>query len=485
MLKLYNTLTRKKEIFKPFKNKEVGLYACGPTVYFFAHIGNLRTYIFEDILKRALEYNGYKVKHVMNITDVGHLTSDADSGEDKMIKALRREGKELNKESMFEIADFYTKAFKKDLRFLNIEEPDIWCKATENIKEQIDLIKKIIKNGYAYETESAVYFNTFKLKEYKKLAKLDLKNLKKGARIKERSEKKNSTDFALWIKLKGEHKNHIMNWSSPWGEGFPGWHVECSAMSIKYLGNKIDIHCGGTDHIPVHHTNERAQNIAAIKKPVVKSWMHGAFLVLKTGKMSKSRGKNITLQNLIEKGFDPLAYRYLCLNAHYRSMLTFSFDALKGAEQALNNLREKVREFKKSEDVLESSRFKNYLKKFNSFIGNDLDIPKALALTWKMVKDNKLSEREKYELLLSFDNIFGLDLQNVKEIKIPQEIKELVKKREQFRRANNWKRADQIRKKIEKLGFQIEDVGINVSPLISGGKLVSPRVIIKPRKELD
>jgi len=458
MIKLYNTLTRKVETFKPFNNKKVGLYTCGPTVYLFAHIGNLKTYIFEDLLKRTLEYNGYKVNHVMNITDVGHLTSDADSGEDKMVKALKREGKELNEKSMLEIADFYTEAFKKDLKLLNIEEPDIWCKATDNIKEQISLIEKIIKNGYAYETEDAVYFDTLKLKEYRELARLDIESLKKGARVKERSEKKNPTDFVLWVKLKGEHKDHIMNWDSPWGSGFPGWHAECSAMSIKYLGNKIDIHCGGIDHIPVHHTNERAQNIASTKKPVVKIWMHGEFLILKTGKMSKSKGENIILKDLIEKGFNPLAYRYLCLSAHYRSKLTFSFDSLKGAGQALNNLREKIRDFKKSKDVLESPKFKNYLKKFNFFISDDLDIPKALALTWKMVKDNKLSKRERYELLLSFDNVFGLGLQDVKKIEVSQEVKELVKKREQFRKENNWKKADSIRRKIEKLGFQVEDI---------------------------
>ena len=458
MIKLYNTLTRKKEIFKPSNPKKVGLYTCGPTVYLFAHIGNLRTYIFEDILKRTLEYNGYNVEHVMNITDVGHLTSDSDSGEDKMIKALKREGKELNKKSMLEIAKFYTKAFKKDLKFLNIDEPNIWCKATENIEEQITLIEKIIKNGYAYETEGAVYFDTLKLKEYGELAKLDIENLKEGARVKERSEKKNPTDFALWIKLSGEHKNHIMNWNSPWGKGFPGWHAECSAMSIKYLGKKIDIHCGGIDHIPVHHTNERAQNIAATKKPIVSVWMHGEFLVLKTGKMSKSKGKNIILKDLIDKGFDPLTYRYLCLSAHYRSQLVFSFDTLKGAEQGLENLREKVREFKKSKEVPETLRFKTYLKKFNSFINDDLDIPQALALMWIMVKDDKLAGREKYELLLSFDNVFGLDLQNVKKIKVPQEVKELVKQREQLRKSNNWKESDKLRKVIEKLGFKVEDV---------------------------
>ena len=452
MLKLYNTLFRKKQEFKPLKDK-VGFYTCGPTVYWFAHIGNLRTYVFEDLLKRILEYNNYKVNHVMNITDVGHLTSDADTGQDKMIKALKREGKEINEQSMLEIADFYTEAFKKDLKNLNIKEPDIWCKATEHIKEQIDLIQRLFDNGYAYDTETAVYFDTSRLKEYAELAKIDLKALKEGARAEKRKEKRNPTDFVLWVKLKGEHKNHIMNWDSPWGKGFPGWHVECSAMSVKYLGENFDIHCGGIDHIPVHHTNERAQNIGGFGHPVVRFWMHGAFLILKKGKMAKSEGNIIILDDLIKQGFNPLAYRYLCLGAHYRSPLTFSEEALKASQNALGNLYETVRNFKKGKAEIS----KEYSSQFLKFINDDLNAPKALALMWNMLKDKNLSEEEKYILLLDFDKVFGLDLDKVKKITIPQKIKELARQREECRKKDDWKKADEIRKEIEELGYSVED----------------------------
>ncbi|XOB42391.1 MAG: cysteine--tRNA ligase [Candidatus Nealsonbacteria bacterium] len=458
MLKLYNTLTRKKEAFKPFKKGRAGLYTCGITAYWFPHIGNLRTYLFEDILKRVLNYNKYKVKHVMNITDVGHLTSDADTGEDKMIKALKREGKKMNEKSILEIADFYTKAFKKDLKNLNIIEPDIWCKATEHIKEQIDMVKKLLKNGYAYETEEAVYFDTLKFKDYAKLAKLNLKGLKEGARAEKRTNKKNPTDFALWLKLVGEHKNHIMNWDSPWSKGFPGWHIECSAMSIKYLGKEFDIHCGGIDHIPIHHTNERAQNIGAYNHPVVKIWLHGEFLILKKGKMAKSEGNIVILDELIKKGFDPFAYRYLTLNAHYRSKLTFSWKILESAQNALENLYEKVRELKKNKGKKSNKKkFNKYKNKFLEYINDDLNIPNALALTWNLIKDKDLSKKDKYRLLLDFDKVFGLGLDKVKEIRIPQKVKDLVKKREEFRKKDDWKKSDELRKQIEDMGYKIED----------------------------
>ncbi len=457
MLKFYNTLTKKKEEFKPSKDKEVDLYTCGPTVYWFAHVGNLRTYIFEDLLKRTLKYNDYKVNHVMNITDVGHLTSDSDGGEDKMVKALKREGKELNEESILEIADYYTKAFKKDLGLLNIQYPDVFCKATETIPEQIELVKKIIENGYAYETDQAVYFDTHKLESYTELANQDLKGLQEGVSIEKKKDKKNPTDFALWIKLKGEHKNHIMNWDSPWGKGFPGWHVECSAMSIKYLGEEIDIHCGGIDHIPVHHTNERAQNIAALGKPVVRFWMHGEFLISKEEKMSKSKGNIMTIAELTEKGIDPLAYRYLCLNAHYRSKLSFSLESLKNAEHSLENLKEETRKLKKEKDNSQKTSSGEYLKKFKSFVNDDLDIPKALALAWKTIKDDEISSNEKYNLLIEFDKVFGLGLKDIKEIKIPEEVRKLVQKREKYRKEKEWKEADKVRKKINKLGFKVED----------------------------
>jgi len=457
MIKLYNTLTRKKEAFKPIKKGLVGLYACGITAYWFPHVGNLRTYLFEDILKRALKYNDYRVKHVMNVTDVGHLTSDTDTGEDKMLKALKREGKELNKKSILEIADFYTKAFKKDLKNLNISEPDIWCKATDHIKEQINMVKKLFKNGYAYETNSAVYFDTSRLKEYPKLAKLNLKGMQEGISANKRTDKRNPSDFALWLKLVGEHKNHIMNWNSPWGKGFPGWHIECSAMSIKYLGKKFDIHCGGIDHIPVHHTNERAQNIGTYNHPVVKIWMHGEFLILKQGRMGKSEGNIIILEELIKKGFNPLAYRYLTLNAHYRSKLTFSWDTLESAQNALNNFYERIREIKTKKTQLITKTKTNYKERFLKAINDDLNTPKALALTWDLIKDKNLSNKDKYKLLLNFDKIFGLNLDKIKKVKIPQKIKILLKARESYRKQDNWEKADEIRKEIEKLGYKVED----------------------------
>jgi len=459
MLKLYNTLTRKKEVFKPLKKEEVGLYTCGLTVYMFAHIGNLRTYLFEDILRRVLEYNSYKVKHVMNITDVGHLTSDADTGEDKIVKAIKKEGKELNEKSMLKLTQFYTKVFKNDLKLLNIKEPTIWCKATEHIPQQIELVKKLVETGYAYETEEAVYFDTSKLKDYGKLARLNIKGLKAGARAPKRAGKRNPTDFALWLKLVGEHKNHIMNWNSPWGKGFPGWHVECSAMSMAYLRENFDIHCGGIDHIPIHHTNERAQNIGATGHPVVRFWIHGEFLVLQKERMGKSVGNIITLQDLIKKGFNPLAYRYLILTTHYRKKLQFSWEILESAQNALDSLYQTVRELEinNKRQKKRNKKVENYKERFLNYINDDLNMPKALALMWNAMKDEKLLDSEKKEILLEFDKIFALDLAKVKKIKIPEKIKNLVKTREKYRKENDWKKADGIRKKIQKLGWQIED----------------------------
>ncbi len=455
-LKLYNTLTRKKEVFTPLEDKRVDLYTCGPTVYDFAHIGNLRTYIFEDVLRRVLERNGYQVKHVMNITDVGHLTSDADAGEDKMVKALKREGKKINEEAMLEVAARYTEAFRKDLKSLNIKEPRIWCRATEHIEEQIEMIKKIEKNGYAYETDTALYFPTHKLEGYTELAKQSLEELEKGAG-KDREDKKHPADFALWLKLTGEHENHIMNWDSPWGRGFPGWHIECSAMSTKYLGEKIDIHCGGVDHIGVHHTNERAQNIAALGRPAVRFWMHGEFLLSKDEKMSKSKGNFLTLKELEEEGFSPLSYRYLALGTHYRKKLTFSEEAMEGAKNSLKNLREKVREIKGNAKGKSLKTDRDYKEKFLSVVNDDLDLPGALALSWEVVKDKNLSPEEKYATLLDFDQVLGLRLGEVEEIKVPAEVKEIVKKREELRKEEKFKEADKLRKKIKEMGFEIED----------------------------
>src|SRR3989344_3757465 len=323
MLKLYNTLTRKKEIFKSILDKKVGLYTCGPTVYLYQHIGNLRSYVFSDILKRVLLFNGYNVRHVVNVTDVGHLTSDADVGEDKMEKAAQKEGKTAK-----DIAHFYFSVFKNDLEKLNILQPDLWPKATEHIKEQIGIIKILEKKGFTYETEDGIYFDTSKLKDYGKLARLNIKGLKEGARVDVRG-KKNKTDFALW-KFSGDEKRQ-QEWGFKGRMGFPGWHIECSAMSMKYLGKHFDIHTGGEDHIAVHHTNEIAQSEAATGNKFVNYWLHGAFLTFKGEKVSKSKGGLYTVSELEEKGYSPLDFRYLCLLTHYRKSLNFSLENLDAA----------------------------------------------------------------------------------------------------------------------------------------------------------
>ncbi len=450
MLKLYNTLSRKKEIFKPLNDKKVGLYTCGPTVYWFAHLGNLRTYIFEDILKRVLGYNGYEIKHVMNITDVGHLTSDADTGEDKLEKGAKKE-----KKSVWQIADFYIKVFKKDLASLNIKEPNIWIRATDTIKEQINLIKILEKKGFTYTIKDGVYFDTSKLKDYGKLwgkkKKEAEKGLRSGIRVKTVKGKKNATDFALW-KFSPLKSKRQMEWNSPWGKGFPGWHTECVVMSTKNLGIPFDIHCGGIDHIPIHHTNEIAQAEAAYNKILARFWIHGEFLVLKKSKMSKSKGNITILSDLIKKGFNPLAYRYLCLTAHYRSPLVFSLENIKASQNALNKIYEKIKELKSV-----PKKNEEYRRKFIELTNNDLDIPKALALFWKALEDKKLSKNEKYFLALDFDKIFGLGLAKIKKEKIPKETLELAEKRNKYRQKGNWQKADEVRKKIKKLGYIIED----------------------------
>jgi len=453
MLRLYNTLGRKKQNFKPLKNKKVGLYTCGPTVYWYAHIGNLRTYIFNDILKRVLKYNKYKVKHIMNITDVGHLTSDADIGEDKIELRAKKE-----KKTAWQIAEFYTKAFQKDIKALNIKSPDKWIKATSTIKEQIDLIKLLEKKRYTYQIEDGVYFNISKIKDYGKLIGFKKRKLKPEARIKMVKGKKNPTDFALW-KFAPKEVKRQMEWKSPWGKGFPGWHTECVAISIKYLGIPFDIHTGAIDLIPTHHTNEIAQAEAGYNKDLAKFWLHAEYLILKQGKMAKSKGDIITINSLIKKEINPLAYRYLCLGTHYKSKLTFSWKSLQSAQNALNNLYEKIAEIKSKKKVITFKRSLKsyYIKKFLEFINDDLNMPKALALMWNLIKDNKIPNKEKYTLLLEFDKIFGLNLNKVKKPRIPEKIKKLVKQREKYRKEKNWKKADKARKEIEKLGYKIKD----------------------------
>ena len=457
---LYNTLTRRKEVFKPLKGKTVGLYTCGPTVYDFAHIGNLRTYLFEDVLKRTLLYNGYRVKHIENITDVGHLVSDADEGEDKMMKALAREGLTPTKQSLLKLADRYTDAFKADLKQLNILPPDKWAKATGHVKEMVAFIKRIEKNGYAYETDDGLYFDTAKLKDYGRLGQLDVAGLKAGARVAMGS-KKNPTDFALWIKAVKANQHHLMQWPSPWGKGFPGWHIECSAMSLKYLGERFDIHCGGVDHIAVHHSNEIAQNEAATGKQRVNVWCHGEFLTIDQGRMGKSEGNFITLQTVVDRGFEPAAFRYLRLKTHYRQQLTFSWEALGAAKNALQNLREKV-----GSSGTAKTDGGAYEARFLEAINDDLNAPRALAVVWDLVKDPAVAPAAKKQALLKFDRVLGLGLAQpkVKKQSIPAEVTRLAEQRRQLRAAKEWAKADDLRQEIERRGFTVEDTaaGFNI-----------------------
>ena len=448
MLKLFNTLSRKKEIFQPIKNKKVGLYTCGPTVYDVPHIGNLRCYIFEDILKRTLIYNGYKVRHVMNITDVGHLTSDADTGEDKIEKSAKKQ-----KKSPYEIAKFYTKIFKSNLKDLNVLEPDLWCKATEHIKEQIELTKKLERRGFTYRTKDGIYFDTSLLPDYGKLARLDIKGLKAGARIKIVKGKKNLTDFALW-KFSPKDKKRLMEWESPWGIGFPGWHLECTAMSIKYLGVPFDIHCGGVDHISIHHTNEIAEAEGAYGKNFVNYWLHCGFLKIEGEKMAKSLGNFTTLEDFRKRNFSPLAFRYLCLQAHYRSSLNFTWKGLKSAQNALTKIYETISGYKK--ESKESPQ--TWGRRFKEAINDDLNTPLLVSLVWEMIRSS-LKESVKLNLLFEIDKILGLNLKDQWQTTsiVPREVLALVAKRENYRQKKEWDKADEVRKKIKKMGWWLED----------------------------
>jgi len=422
------------------------MYTCGPTVYDYAHIGNLRTYIFEDTLRRVLEFNGYKVKHVMNITDVGHLTSDADTGEDRMEKGARRTGK-----SAWEIAEIYTEEFKKDLRRLNILEPTIWCKATDHIQDQIEFIKCIERKGFTYRTSDGIYFDTSKLPDYGYLARLDIEGLQAGARI-EIGEKRHPTDFALW-KFSPPDQKRQMEWDSPWGVGFPGWHIECSAMSAKYLGPFFDIHCGGEDHISVHHTNEIAQTQACFGTRLANFWMHGYFLLIDESRMGKSAGNFLRLQTLIDRGYDPLAWRYFCLNAHYRAKLNFNWEGLDGAARSLDRLRTAVYEWGQPGVVDEG-----YLEKFTEMVNDDLNMPRAMAVVWDLVRSDLPASTKKATVLV-FDKVLGLRLEEwqPEEEVIPQEILDLVEKRQQARAEKRWQEADALRQQVVAAGYEIED----------------------------
>ncbi|MCX6795689.1 MAG: cysteine--tRNA ligase [Candidatus Falkowbacteria bacterium] len=460
---LYNTLSNRKEEFNS-ESSEVGLYTCGPTVYNFAHIGNLRTYIFEDLLKRTLSYFDYPVKHVMNITDVGHLVGDMDMGEDKMESGALREGR-----SAWDIASFYTEAFKSDLQHLNIIEPNIYCRATDHINEQIALIARLEEKGFTYKTSDGIYFNTALIKDYNKLSHLPLEELQEGARVEKNLEKKNSTDFALW-KFSPVGSNRQMEWDSPWGIGFPGWHIECSAMSLRYLSGQLDIHCGGVDHINIHHTNEIAQSEAATGEKFFNYWLHGAFLIVPGGKkMAKSSGDFLTLENtFISQDIDPLAYRFLLLQGHYRKPMEWRPDSALNALSGLESLRRKITELK-SETSGEGRLIDSFVSRFRAALADDLNIPQALALVQELLKSDE-EANDRLKTILNFDAVLGLGLAHISRDdlslgSLPDDIKKLLTARNSARDSKDWSESDRLRDEIRSRGYLVEDTkdGMKIS----------------------
>lgn len=447
----YNTLTRKKEIFKPIDKKEVRIYSCGPTVYKDATIGNMRTNIFQDVLRRTLRYNGYLLKHVMNITDVGHLVSDGDEGEDKMLKSAREEHK-----SPMEIADYYTKLFFQDLEALNIETPEIVCKATDHIKEMLEYVKKLVENGYAYETSTAIYFDIAKLDQYPILSNLDLEDQKAGARVDIDPEKRNPYDFALWIKAP---ENHLMKWDSPWGPSYPGWHIECSAMGQKYLGEQFDIHTGGIDLIPTHHENEIAQSKGRCGKIPAKFWMHGEYLLINGGKMSKSLGNVYLIKDLVAKGYDPLVYRLFSYSCHYRNKLNFTWDGMEATSKSLERLKNGYQLHLEGRDEVDNNVVAEFEKRFHQAINDDLNMPAAMGVVWEVVRQEKKSPKWA-NLLVKFDTVLGLKIGEPTEKQqeeIPQEILDLLEQRKQARESKDWAKSDELRDLIQSKGYEIKD----------------------------
>jgi cysteinyl-tRNA synthetase len=453
-LHLYNTLTRTKEPFQPIQEGSVGLYTCGPTVYNYAHIGNLRTYVFEDILKRVLIYNGLTVKHVMNITDVGHLTGDRDMGEDKMETGAQREGR-----TAWEIAEHYTDAFKADLAYLNIVDPDIWCKATDTIPEQIALIEMLESKGFTYRTSDGIYFDTSKFEGYARLSRQNREALQEGARVEKNLEKRNPTDFALW-KFSPEDTQRQMEWDSPWGIGFPGWHIECSAMSMKFLGKQLDIHCGGTDHIDVHHTNEIAQSEAATGSKFFNFWMHGEFLNIQGGKkMAKSEGNSLTLENaFVKNDIDPLVYRYATFHSHYRKPMEYSDESVAAAQNGLRNLRGQVTRLVESAGAQPAAVHAGFKQKFLDQLNDDLNMPRALAVLQELLKADE-DEAVKLATVREFDTaILGLELDRAEvAAPLPQAILDLMEQRKKARTEKDWAESDRIRDEIQAMGYIVQD----------------------------
>ena len=446
----YNTLTRKKEIFKPIDEKEVRIYSCGPTVYKDATIGNMRTNIFQDILRRVLRYNGYKIKHVMNITDVGHLVSDGDDGEDKMIKSAKEEHK-----SPIEIAEYYTKLFFEDLKALNIETPEIICKATDHIKEMLEYVETLVEKGYAYETSTAIYFDVSKLDKYPILSNLNVENQKAGARVEVDKEKKNPYDFALWIKAP---ENHLMKWDSPWGPSYPGWHIECSAMGQKYLGQQFDIHTGGIDLIPTHHENEIAQSKGYCGKIPANYWLHGEYLLINGGKMSKSLGNVYLLKDIINKGYNPLTYKLFSYSSHYRNKLNFTWEGMDAAEKSLERLKNGYKLHLNGTEIVEDEVINQYEGRFHKAINDDLNMPLAMGVVWEVIRNEKKSPKFA-ELLLKFDTVMGLkiDEEDSKQNDIPEEIMRLIEERRIARENKDWAASDRLRDLINDKGYNIKD----------------------------
>jgi cysteinyl-tRNA synthetase len=466
---LTNTLGRKKSKFTPLIPEHVGIYSCGPTVYHFTHIGNLRFFVFTDLLKRMFLFNNYSINHVMNITDVGHLTSDADVGEDKIEKGAKREGK-----TVWEIADFYTNAFLKDSDSLNIRRPNTIARATKHITEMIEFIKLIEQNGFTYISEGNVYFDTSKIPNYGKLTGLKQNEEDSKARVEKDPHKKNQADFVLWF-TRHKHGDHAMIWDSPWGEGFPGWHIECSAMSTKYLGKVFDIHTGGIDLASIHHNNEIAQCVGAFHDESVNIWLHSEFLVMGESKMSKSTGEFLQLQSLIDKGYTPMDFRYLLLGTHYRKKMNFSFEILDGAKNTMDKIRSRVLELRKEEqleetehieekfvekieeELQEENKFEYYVDQFKSEINDDLNTPQALATLWEVINDDELDPITKLELLEKFDTVLGLGIKDINLEVIPENILKIKEERDLARKTKDWKKSDELRDLLLTKGYKVQD----------------------------
>ncbi len=449
-----NTLTKQKEKFKPIRKDEVRIYSCGPTVYKDATIGNMRTNIFQDVLRRVLRYNGYKIKHAMNITDVGHLVSDGDDGEDKMIKSAREEHK-----TPLEIAEYYTNLFFNDLKELNIETPEIVCKATDHIPEMLEYVELLVKKGYAYETSTAIYFDISKLDKYPILSSINLEDQKAGARVEIDEEKRNPYDFALWIKAP---ENHLMKWNSPWGPSYPGWHIECSAMSLKYLGEQFDIHTGGIDLIPTHHENEIAQSKGRTGKTPANYWLHGEYLLINGGKMSKSLGNVYLLKDIKEKGYDPLVYKLFCYSCHYRNKLNFTWEGIEATSKSLERLRNAYQTHLQGNDELKDAdirKISDIEEKFHKAINDDMNMPLAMSFVWEVAKFEKKNPKVA-ELLQKFDTVLGIEINKIQESKneeIPEEITNLLEQRKIAREQKEWSKSDEIRDLIKEKGYIVKD----------------------------